>query len=59
EYRLGEPTYPEAWERDYYRVRDDGGQWLWIFREAPLVPVRAARPARVLAPRWFIHGLWA
>lgn len=33
-------------ERDYYRVRDASGVWLWVYRE------RATG-------RWFVHGVWA
>lgn len=32
--------------RDYYRVEDAGGLWLWVYRE-------------VETARWFVHGLWA
>lgn len=32
--------------RDYYRVRDQGGLWLWIYRDLG-------------SGRWFVHGLWA
>ncbi len=58
ETRLHEPAGPERiahrwWlsgpagpVRDYFRVRDDSGQWLWLYRELP-------------AGRWFLQGLWA
>jgi protein ImuB len=41
---------PEWWKgreptRDYYRVQDEDGRWLWLFREACSV-------------RWFVHGEW-
>jgi protein ImuB len=41
---------PEWWKgreptREYYRVQDEEGRWLWIFREAT-------------AARWFVHGEW-
>lgn len=32
--------------RDYYRVQNDAGLWLWLFRERP-------------SSRWFVHGVWA
>ncbi len=32
--------------RDYYRVRDESGVWLWVYRE-------------VETTRWFVHGMWA
>jgi protein ImuB len=35
---------PPAQTRDYYRVQDVSGRWLWIFR---------------LGERWFVHGEWA
>lgn len=31
--------------RDYYRVQDDRGRWLWIFRQVP-------------GGRWWLHGSW-
>lgn len=37
--------------RDYYRVEDEAGRRFWLFREGLL-------PA-VVAPRWFLHGLFA
>jgi protein ImuB len=32
--------------RDYFRVEDERGRWLWVFRDA-------------LSRRWFVHGEWA
>jgi protein ImuB len=32
--------------RDYYRVQDQGGRWLWVCRESQ-------------TGRWFVHGIWA
>lgn len=32
--------------RDYYRVCDERGVWLWVYRE-------------VETTRWFVHGVWA
>lgn len=31
--------------RDYFRVQDEGGQWLWVFRELE-------------TGRWFVQGGW-
>lgn len=39
-WRKDEPT------RDYFKVQDDMGQWLWLVRE-------------VETARWFVHGVWA
>ena len=32
--------------REYFRLEDESGRWLWVFRE------RASL-------RWFVHGVWA
>ena len=32
--------------RDYFKIGDDTGQWLWVFHELE-------------TGRWFLHGLWA
>lgn len=32
--------------RDYFKVQDGGGRWLWVFR-------------RTGTARWFVHGEWA
>jgi protein ImuB len=32
--------------RDYYRIQDEPGRWLWIFHELE-------------TGRWFVHGTWA
>jgi protein ImuB len=32
--------------RDYFKLQDEGGRWLWVFRQ------RSAHPA------WFVHGIW-
>ena len=32
-------------ERHYFRVQDQSGRWLWLFRTNKL--------------RWFVHGVWA
>ena len=38
----GQPPF----SRDYFKVQDEHGRWLWIYR---IVESR----------RWFVHGLWA
>ena len=37
--------------RDYYRVEDTDGRRFWVFRDGPY------RPG--IAPRWFLHGVFA
>lgn len=32
--------------RDYFRVQDATGRWLWIFRDSA-------------TQKWFVHGIWA
>jgi len=32
--------------RDYYRIQDKAGRWLWVFKESE-------------SGRWFVHGVWA
>jgi protein ImuB len=32
--------------RDYFRVQEDVGRWLWVYRELE-------------TGRWFVHGFWA
>ena len=32
--------------RDYYKLQDERGEWLWTFRTLP-------------AGRWFVHGIWS
>ena len=41
--KLNKATAPDS--RDYFRVQDETGRWLWVFREQ-----RSAQ--------WFIHGIW-
>ena len=31
--------------RDYFKVQDEAGRWLWVFR-------------RLDTSRWFVHGVW-
>ena len=48
---------PEWWRadavtsRDYYRVEDSHGRRFWLFREGAY--------GDAIAPRWFLHGLFA
>jgi len=37
---------PSPATRDYFKVQDEHGRWLWIYRI-------------VESGRWFVHGLWA
>lgn len=42
---------PEWWRgpggaRDYFKVQDEAGLWLWVYRD-------------LSSKRWFVHGLWA
>jgi protein ImuB len=39
--RAGDP----ASTRDYYKLQDDGGQWIWLYR-------------RHRDDTWFVHGIW-
>ena len=32
--------------RDYFKVQDSHGRWLWVYRQLE-------------ENRWFVHGLWA
>ena len=36
----------EMGNRDYFKVQDERGCWLWVYRV-------------VETGRWFVHGLWA
>lgn len=51
---------PEWWQdkpgtrlRDYYRVEDDHGRRLWLYRDGILGDGRGE------VPRWFVHGMFA
>ncbi len=33
-------------ERDYFKVQDDSGRWLWVYRDQGTL-------------EWFLHGVWA
>jgi protein ImuB len=44
-WRSGKDGSANQW-RDYYKVQDESGRWLWIFRGQQ-------------AARWFAHGEWA
>jgi protein ImuB len=48
----------DAWERDYFRLCDEDGRWLWVFRETPLYRMQDL-PDTPAPVRWFIHGIWA
>lgn len=42
---------PEWWRarepaRDYFKIQDEQGRWLWVYRE-------------LQSGRWFLHGVWA
>ena len=43
--RTGPEAVPCITTRDYFRVRDDEGRWLWVYRELE-------------TGRWFVHGVW-
>ena len=47
----------EARLRDYYRLEDDRGRRYWVFREGRYDEKDEA--GAPLAPRWFVHGLFA
>jgi protein ImuB len=40
------PAAPPLRARDYFRVQDETGRWLWVYR-------------RLDTGRWFVHGEWA
>jgi protein ImuB len=51
---MGPERISQAWwdkrcdeqrERDYFKIQDDTGRWLWVFRESR-------------SQRWFVHGVW-
>jgi protein ImuB len=45
--------------RDYYRVSDETGRRLWIFREGLYTaPDAASQNSPARPPRWFVHGLF-
>jgi protein ImuB len=39
------PSAADLSPRDYFRVRGQDGQWLWVYRE-------------LYTSRWFVHGVW-
>jgi protein ImuB len=54
---IGPERIAEAWweepgakqaggTRDYFKVQDETGRWLWVYRECA-------------SGRWFVHGAWA
>lgn len=42
----GGPAPGQAAARDYFKVQEQSGRWLWVYR-------------RTGTAHWFIHGLWA
>lgn len=44
--------------RDYFRIEDDIGQRLWIFRDG-LYGEITDDEGEVVDPKWFVHGLFA
>ncbi len=49
--RIKEEWWGERWRgecslRDYFKVQDDRGRWMWIYRDH-------------LRGEWFVHGVWA
>lgn len=40
-----EPIGAEEGHRDYFKVQDEAGRWLWVFREQGTM-------------RWYLHGVW-
>lgn len=47
-WRAREPTREPT--RDYFRVQDDRGRWLWVYRELDATDANA---------RWFVQGEWS
>jgi protein ImuB len=45
-------THPGTRLRDYYRVEDQDGRRLWIYRDGVLDDGRGD------TPRWFVHGVF-
>lgn len=43
---LGPPVLHEPAVRDYYRLQDETGLWLWVFRHRG-------------NDSWFVHGVWS
>jgi protein ImuB len=44
--------------RDYFRIEDDIGQRLWIFRDGLYGEILDEEEKRV-DPKWFVHGMFA
>ena len=58
------PASASVQGREYYRVQDAGGRWLWIYRQIEsgvALPEPLRRRADVVArtERWFVHGEWS
>ncbi|MBL8746426.1 MAG: DNA polymerase Y family protein [Phycisphaerae bacterium] len=41
----GEWWLGDRFVRDYFRVQDEHGLWIWVYREEP-------------SGQWFVHGVW-
>ena len=38
-------TAPQETERDYFRIQDEKGRWLWVYRDQTTL-------------EWYLHGIW-
>ncbi len=45
-WREANPNASALPTRDYFKVQDASGRWLWVYRE-------------IETGRWFLHGEWA
>ena len=45
--------------RDYFRIEDDAGQRLWIFRDGLYEGEVPMEGGESVPPKWFVHGLFA
>ncbi len=45
--------------RDYFKVQDEQGRWLWIYREIAAGDESQESEETRCGPRWFLHGVWA
>ncbi len=59
---------PEWWRaegrgarvRDYYRLEDTDGRRFWVYRDGLFgAPAEATSDEAPVAPRWYVHGLFA
>ncbi|MET0879236.1 MAG: DNA polymerase Y family protein [Tardiphaga sp.] len=44
--------------RDYFRIEDEAGQRFWLFRDGMYGEIRDEE-GQAVAPKWFMHGLFA